>query len=758
MGSSNDVQVDSDLLALDQADQLATFTEFSSSTGRQFAHSVFLVAGMHCASCAQAIERALGDAKGILRTNVDFAGQRVSIRWDPKSTRASCIAQAIRRAGYEPIPARSITAENARAYEGRMALWRLLVAGFCMMQVMMYTVPIYMAAPEEITPDIARLLQWAAWMLSLPVLLFSAKPFFASAWRDISHRRVGMDVPVALGIGITFFAGSMATVDPGGLFGSEPYLDSMTMFIFFLLGGRYLEQRLRNRTAGALDAVTQRLPELVYRLNPDTGVQTEVCAQQLQPGDVIQLRAGQAFPADAQVLDHTVYADESLLTGESTPITKPPGSQVIAGSYNLGGAATVQVTRVGASTRFAQIVALMEQVATQKPRLAQIADRWAGKFLAGVLLAATLAAAFWWWFDPSSAPGLPLRVAVAVLIVTCPCALALATPSAMVAAAGALAKRGVLIQRLQALEELTHVDLFVFDKTGTLTEDRAVITAIRTRQGLTDLAALAIAAGMAKSSLHPVSGAICAAAELRDVIPVAYLNDLKELPGSGLQAADAMGQTLRLGSAKFCGVPGQYDDQLRCWLANNHGVLAEFEFAEVVKPDAVESVKRLREHGQVWLLSGDRASAASRVGTLVGADRVVGGATPEDKLALVMQQQAKGRRIAMVGDGLNDAPVLARAHVSFALGRAAPIAQAQSDFIVLSGKVSDVIFARGLAQKTLTIVRQNLLWAAAYNALCIPLAVFAVLPPWLAGLGMALSSLAVVSNALRVARPQPSRG
>jgi Cu2+-exporting ATPase len=625
-----------------------------------------------------------------------------------------------------------------------------------MMQVMMYAVPAYVAGPGEITADIDALLRWASWVLTLPVVLFSCWPFFAAAIRDLRHRTIGMDVPVALGIAIAFGASTAATFDAGGPLGSEVWYDSVTMFVFFLLSGRLLEQRLRDRTAGALEALMRRLPQTIERRQPQGGAFERVPVRRLAVGDVIRVLPGEVLPADGAVIDGETRVDEALLTGESRPLWRRRGPPVIAGSQNLSGVVLVRVERTGGQTRYADIVALMEQASVEKPRLARIADRIATPFLVAVVLAAAGAAAWWWSVDHGQALG----VAVAVLIVTCPCALSLATPAATLASAGALARQGVLVRRLQALETSASVDTVVFDKTGTVTQDRMVLVASRTRRGTDAAAALALAAALARNSLHPASRAISAAAGGGCAWTA---HAVSELAGRGVQGrvttddGSERGE-VRLGSAAFCGAPPDGDEAegLQVHLADGDGWLATFELDEAMRGDAVGAMAALRGMGlQVQLLSGDRQAAVYRLARRAGIELAHGGCSPEDKLERVRLAQQGGRRIAMIGDGVNDAPVLARADVSIAMGQAVPLAQAKSDFVVLGGQLLAVPALLMQARRTRRIVRQNLAWAAAYNATCVPLAVVGLMPPWLAGLGMAASSLLVVANSARLARTVP---
>jgi Cu2+-exporting ATPase len=712
--------------------------------------SYLAIDGMHCASCTLTVEQAIGAVPGVRAVQVNGSTQTARVVWSPQACRPSDWLCALARAGYGGLPAGDQLAAAPRRQEQRRLLWRWLVAGFCMMQVMMYAVPAYVAGPGEMTGDVDALLRWASWMLTLPVVLFSCWPFFASAWRDLRHGRVGMDVPVALGIAIAFGASTAGTFDPAGPWGREVWYDSVTMFVFFLLSGRLLELRLRDRTAGALEALMRRVPATVERRLPDGGFE-RVAVSRLVRGDLIHVLPGEAFAADGVVTGGESRVDEALLTGESRPLPRSPGLPVIAGSHNLTGALLVRVERTGNETRYAGIVALMEQASVGKPHLAQLADRVAAPFLGAVLVAAA-AAAWWWW---PQGPAHALGIAVAVLIVTCPCALSLATPAATLAAAGALARRGVMVRNLEALEAGGTLDAVVFDKTGTLTHDRMSVMAVAARPGQRVAEVTALAAALARHSLHPVSRALAAAAPQSGWTA----GDVAEVAGGGLcgvVTADGGSQPrkLWLGSAAFCGVPqaGALANA-QVHLADEGGWLASFALDESLRDDAASTVDQLQRLGlRVQLLSGDRTAAVRRLALRAGIESSWGDQAPQDKLEHVSALQWAGHRVGMVGDGMNDGPVLARADLSIAMGQGAPLAQSRSDVVVLGNGLAAVPLLLRQARRTRRVVRQNLAWAAGYNAVCVPLALAGYMPPWLAGLGMAASSLAVVLNAARLAR------
>ena len=709
-----------------------------------------VIEGMHCAACAFTVEEALLAVPGVKRAEVNAATHRAKVVWDQSQVLPSQWMAAVARVGYGALPAADSSLRQARYAETRLALWRMAVAGFCMMQVMMYVYPTYVAGEGDITPDMINLLRWAAWVLSLPVMFFSCGPFFSNALRDVRLRQVSMDLPVALGMFITFVLSTVATFEPSGRFGGEVYYDSLTMFVFFLLTGRWLELRARDRTAGALEALMNRLPESVERRLND-GSYERVAVRRLLPNDVIRVLPGESFPADGVILEGRTQADEALLTGESRPQSRDVGDLVVAGSHNLSATVVVRVDQVGEGTKFSQIVALMEDASLQKPRLAQLADRVAKPFLLGVLVMAALAAAWWW---PTN-PGHALMIAVAVLVVTCPCALSLATPAAMLAAAGNLAKRGVLVRNLQALEGLATIDTLIFDKTGTLTQDGQRITQVWTSPSMRADETLQIAASLAKHSLHPLSRALVAGYEAGAKEQWLEVANLQEVVGQGLEGE--LNERFRLGSLAFTqaenkGLPKEAAI-CQVHLCTDTQWLASWHLSEDMRADAVDTVQALKDMGlSVRLLSGDRPAAVAEMAHKVGIDQALGGCKPEDKLAQLQALQMQGAKVAMVGDGLNDGPVLAGAHVSMVLGHAVPLAQSKSDLVLMGSGLSVVVQSIRLARQTLKVVKQNLLWAALYNAVCVPLAVVGWLPAWLAGLGMALSSLLVVLNALRLTK------
>lgn len=748
-----------DLQLWDDPQEWATFSQRlgERSMGKEVWESQVRVGGMHCAACALTVESALLATPGVSAARVSAASGLACITWSNPVTKPSLWLMATQVLGYplEPVTDASLLHKNQR--ETKLALWRWLVAGFCMMQIMMYAAPVYFSTTGDISPDILQLLRWASWVLSLPVVFFSCGPFFRHAWGDLKHRRISMDLPVALGIAITFLVSMAATFEPRGWWGQEVYFDSLTMFIFFLLTGRWIEQVLRDKTTGALGHLMQRLPTSVEMQLPHGGFE-RVALQRLGLGSIVRVLPGEAFPGDGEIVQGDTFADEALLTGESHPVLRSVGDMVMAGSYNVSAPVQVRLHQLGENTRYAQIVALMQRTAVDKPRLVLLADRVAKPFLIFVLLAASFTALYWWDSDPTRA----LMAAVAVLIVTCPCALSLAAPAAMLTSAGWLARHGVLVRRLQAMESLAGIDTVIFDKTGTLTEAKMDVHAVRTRKGVSQNEAFQIASALAQNSLHPVSRALVAAAQ--QAAPIASrsgrqicMRDVTEIAGQGLQGLldgdsnSDLKRLLRLGSARFCGYDDKLDDPRRLVLSDQLGWIAQFDMEETVRAAAGDTVADLKKLGlSVEMLSGDSNIAAKRVASQLDIPTAQGECTPQSKLAHLKALQLQGRRVLMVGDGLNDGPVLAGANVSIAMGASVPLAQAQSDFVIPGGQLHMLPYMVVHARRTMAVVRQNLGWAAIYNTACIPMALLGWLPAWLAGLGMAMSSLLVIANAARL--------
>ncbi|MDP1734243.1 MAG: heavy metal translocating P-type ATPase [Sulfuritalea sp.] len=721
--------------------------------GEHEQEAALILEGITCAACVWLNESHVRRQPGVTSIDINYTTRRARVRWDERVTKLSAILEAIAAIGYRAHPYDVGRSEELAQKERKAALWRLFVAGFGMMQVMMYAIPVYLA-DGDMTPDIEQLMRWASLILTLPVMLYSAAPFFVSAWRDLKLHRVGMDVPVALGVGAAFAASVWATLIAAG----EVYFDSVTMFVFFLLSGRYLEMMARQKAARSVETLARAIPAFATRLAawPGSMDGERVAVAQLRAGDAVQIRPGETVPADGLVLDGMSAADESLLTGESRPVPKVAGDALIGGSVNTASPLVMRVERVGEATRVAAIQRLMERAAAEKPRLVEMADRVAGRFIVALLVLAVATALAWWWIDASRA----LWIFVAVLVVSCPCALSLATPAALTVATGALAARGVLVTRGHAIEALARADRFIFDKTGTLTLGRmALVEVIPIRDDAAR--ALALAAALERGSEHPIARALAAgAAGANAAIGV---DGLRAITGAGVEGS-IEGRVWRLGRPEFvaamhgAAIPQRLQAKVGAGdtviaLGGADGWQAFFRLSDSVRPEAAVMAAKLAATGiKLSIFSGDADAAAERVGAALGITDARGGLSPEDKHAALRALQEAGETVAMIGDGVNDAPVLAQAQVSIAMGGGADLARANADVVLLGNDLQALPEGLALARRTLRIVKQNLVWAFAYNFLAIPLAMTGWVTPWMAGIGMSASSLLVVLNALRLQR------
>ena len=723
---------------------------FVTTTASGQCEAALLLDGVRCAACVWLNEQVIGRVPGVESVAINYATRRARVRWDPTRQRLSEILAAVGRIGYRAFPYDRQRVDALHEAERRSALWRLFVAAFGMMQVMMYAIPTYIAGPEDGMPaDLESLMRWASLCLTVPVVVYSAQPFFRGAWSDLARRRAGMDVPVALGIAVAFIASVWATLRGSG----EVYFDSVTMFVFLLLAGRYLELGARQRAGAALDYLARMVPALAERLPvfPGPLAPTRVAVSALRPGDHVLVRPGERVPADGVIAEGASALDESLLTGESRPQARQAGAAVIGGSINLSSPLVVRVERVGDQTMLASITRLVDRALSERQPLATLADRYAHWFVIVVLLLALATGLAWLAIDPARA----LWIAVSMLVVTCPCALSLATPTALTVATGELARRGLVVTRGHAIETLARATDVVLDKTGTLTHGalRVVATTVLGRDSAA--ACVELARSLEAGSEHPIARAFAAASGTA----LAPVTGLRVVAGHGIEGSIA-GRRYRLGRHAFCAelagtAAGDHAQQeaggTLVFLAAAGEWLARFELADTLRPGAGELVRTLEALGmRVHLLSGDGADAVAAVAGRLGIGRAVGEADPAAKQAYVAGLQRAGAIVAMVGDGINDAPVLAQADVSVALASGADLAQARADAVLLGGDPGALGAGMRLARRTVGVVRQNLAWATGYNALAIPAAAAGWVTPWIAGVGMSLSSLIVVLNALRL--------
>jgi P-type Cu2+ transporter len=720
--------------------------------------AALLLEGIRCGACVWLIEHRLRALPGVEAFTINFATQRARVVWNGGRIRLSEILAAVGEIGYRATPYDAGRSEAAFRLQRNDYLKRLFVAGFGMMQVMMYAVPVYLATAGSMDPDLEQLMRWASLMLTVPVVFYSAWPIFHNAMRDIRAGRAGMDVPVALGIAVAFSASAIATATGGG----QIYFDSISMFVFLLLGARFFEFLARRRAAAGIERLTQSAPAIAQRLIdfPSSLTAESVPALSLVAGDHVLVGPGGNFPADGVVVSGDGSVDESLLTGESMPVRKNSGSPLIGGAINLDAPFVMRVIHAGAATRLAAIVRLLDRALSEKPHIVVLADRVAVHFVTALLFVTLATGIVWLLLDPARAPW----VIVAVLVVTCPCALSLATPAALAAATAKLAAAGALVTRGHAIETLARADCFVFDKTGTLTMGNMRLAHTVTLGELDAHACVLLAAAMEQGVEHPIARAIRAAAAALPEVP----EKVRVTQGAGIEATVG-GLRHRVGSPDFVAaltgtalpdcsvVRGGYGHTVVA-LGNEQGWLAAFTVGDSMRTGAPALVDSLLASGaRIVLLSGDARGAVEHVADALHiADRRYA-MSPEDKHAAVVELQKSGAVVAMVGDGVNDAPVLAQAQVSVAIGAGAALAHASADMVLLNPDLSTLAEAVAISHRCMQVIRQNLAWALAYNAVALPLAIGGWLTPWLAGIGMAASSLLVVINALRVAMPRRAR-
>lgn len=699
-----------------------------------------LTDGMRCAACAWLIDKALRREAGVEDVIANAVTGRVRIRWRPQATPLSRPLERMAKLGYRAYLATGLAREEARRRERNRWILRMGIAGLGAMQAMMFAEALYLDTAGEMSAATRDFFRWITVMVSAPVVFYSGWPFIEGMWREMRHRRLGMDTLIATSTLLAWGASVVETVRHG----VHVWFDAAVMFVFLLLAARMIEQGARKAASAQVDALARARPLLATREMAGGGEEAreQVPVAQLASGDIVRIAPGEPVPADGIALSEAAF-DEALLTGESTPVRKRAGDAVYAGSLCADAPARVEVGGLGADTRLSELARLVEDAQAERPRLARVADRIAHRFVAMLLASAVLVYLFWRWHDPARA----FEVTLAVLVVSCPCALSLAIPSALAAAHGAMSKLGVLGVREEALDRLAEVDTLVFDKTGTLTDGQPRIAGVEVMDGQSRARMIAIAQALERDSRHPLARAIARIPGDQAFIA----EDVRQLPGQGIEGV-VDGRRWKLGHAGFAARDAD-DHGQALWLGDGERTFARFELEESMRQDAVSAVQSLKALGiDIELASGDGETAVGALADTLGIDRRAARQTPEDKLRRVRALQAQGHRVAMVGDGINDAPVLAGADVSLAMGEGAALAQRAADWVVTSPRLARIPQAIAIARRTRAVIRQNLAWASAYNLLALPLAATGHVTPWMAALGMAASSLLVTLNALRLAR------
>lgn len=729
----------SDELALyDRKDVQQPFVEHEG----ELASTSLMIEGISCAACGWLIEKHLRGLAGVSEANLNLSNHRLRVRWDDAALPLSELLAALRRIGYAAHPYQADQAAERLAQENRRSMRQLGVTGLLWMQVMMATMATWPEFNIDLSPGMATILRWTALLLTTPIVFYCCTDFFKGAWRDLRTRHLTMDVSVSLAIGGAYVAGIWSTLTGQG----ELYFDAVGMFALFLLAGRFLERRARERTVAATAQLVNLLPASCLKLDEE-GQTARILLSELRLGDRLLVHPGALIPADGRIVSGQSSVDESVLTGEYLPQARATGDAVTAGTLNVEGALAIEVQALGDNTRLSAIVGLLERAQSDKPRLAELADRVAQWFLVTVLLAAAVVGIIWWQIDPQRA----FWIVLALLVATCPCALSLATPTALTTATGTLHKLGLLLTRGHVLEGLNHIDTVIFDKTGTLTEGRLTLEEVIPLSDLDANACLELAAALENRSEHPIARAFGRAPNAAETV--------ESVPGLGLQGSVG-GRSLRIGQPDFVAagyagttptIPGDQGQWLL--LGDTQGPLAWLVLNDRLRDDAAALVQACKQRGwKVLLLSGDSSPMVGEIARQLGIDDAHGGMAPTDKLTHLQRLQAEGHRVLMLGDGVNDAPVLAAADISVAMGSATDLAKTSADAVLLSNRLDSLVQAFSVARRSRRIIIENLAWASLYNGLVLPFAAIGWVTPLWAALGMSVSSLLVVLNALRLTR------
>lgn len=720
---------------------------FVHDTPDQRKEITLLVSGITCAACVWLVEQNLNRQAGIEQCQLNMSSHRARVVWNPATTSLAAIIRAIAQVGYKAEPYNPVQQEQLIQKENKQALMRLGLAGIGAMQVMMYTAGLYIGAFEGIDPAHAQFLRWISGVVCTPVFFYSAWPFYINAWRGIRARHLNMDVPVSLALFIAYFSSWWSVWHNG----PEVYFDSVSMFTFFLLVGRYFEMRVRHRSQQSSIRLSHSSLQTA-RVLDEQGESSLIPADKLKKGDRVLVKAGEVVPGDGRILEGQSAVDESMLTGEHLPVRKQMGDEATGGTLNVEQPLTLEITRNPQDSTLSTLRRLLDRAESEKPSATILADRISQHFVTAVLLVSVAVFAYWW----QQAPDKAYWVVLSVLVVTCPCALSLATPTAITAATAALANVGFLSTRTHTIETLRSITDVVFDKTGTLTEGRFTLVQTLPLGELEIHQVQALAAALEQVSEHPIARAFHKLPADPDVRQASIVAN------EGV-CGQWSNQTLRMGKASFAqpvGASLQPPEVNGQWilLATETTPLAWFKVEDRLREDAATLVAQLQKDGKTChILSGDASGHAREIGQQLGIERIRDNASPQDKLAYLQQLQQQGRKVLMLGDGLNDAPVLGGADVAIAMSDGTDLAKVAADGVLLGQSLTPLLRVLTIVQKSYRIIRQNLAWALWYNVLALPAAAAGLIPPWASAIGMSASSLIVVLNALRINRYNPQR-
>lgn len=708
----------------------------------------FYVPDLHCGGCVKRFTSAMDKDK--TQQNYEFQCDPLKRQVTFESESVKSIPELKKQMFEAGFPAYILVdSKKMQLKEQRDFLKRIFVSVIGMMQVMMFALTIYM---EDSMPQVwLEVFHWFSLFVTTPVLLYAGKPYFISAAGALLRKQVNMEVPVAIALIVAYVYSFMGLVH--GV--HTLYFDSINMFLFFLTLGRFAEWKARYKTTEASEALWADIPQTVTVVTDEGDIEKELT--QVRPKDIVLVKVGSQFPIDGEIISGQSLVDESMLTGESEPVLRQIGDQVFAGTVNQTQSVQVRTKAVQGATQLGHIQRLLFEAQDAKPKLARMADKVAGYFILRLLILAVVVGGFWWWYDPSQA----IPIVVSLLIVTCPCALSLATPAAIAAALARLTQQGIVVAKGDALEKVAKITHFVFDKTGTLTEGTFEIDQVKVIGENTKDSALSIAAALEATTEHPIGKAFTHNRQSNDVA-----TDIEVLPGVGIQGV-YQEQSYLIGAPDIVlqrlaqdNISAEMRASIQAHLNSAEGItqllliakpatpIAVFNLKSKIRDDVQVVLDELKPHG-ISLLSGDHETAVSTVAQSLGIQKWQSRATPASKQAYIQELQ-KTESVLMVGDGVNDGPVLAQADIGIAMGQGTALAKSSADVILIHDRLQDLNIFISTANGTRKIIRENMIWAVAYNLVAIPFAAAGLVPPWLAAIGMSTSSLLVVLNSLRL--------
>lgn len=721
-----------------QFDEPSTFESYVENTKENQSVVTIRIEGIYCSACGWLIDKHLRQLKGIKDVKLNTITKVLQVDFDKKTIKLSEILTAINYLGYQPLLSHDSTNHSIAVIERKSALKRLVVAGFGMMFIMTLSVPLYGAQYQGMEPNIKRFFLLMSLFVATAVYFYSGKTFLQNAFRDLSNKHLGMDVPIALSITLAYSVSSWNVLSANG---HVTYFDSMVMFVFFLLAGRFIEMTVRHQGMNVEDALSSMIPSTV-KLIKNKKIHV-VPYDSLKKGNLIQIDAGEVIAIDGIILKGRAKVNESMITGESIAITKNTNDTVLAGSSLERGKIIIKSTAIGDETILASLSHLLEKAQLQKPKMLLLVDKIASWFVAIVLVLAGLTALYYLNYYPDRA----LATVLAVLVATCPCALSLATPAALTAASVRLMKSGILINDLDAISKITKIKHWFIDKTGTLTEPLMSVHKVTNFSDIEDSELLKIMAALEHSSAHPIASAFT------DFYDKSFSAKAAVENSRGIQATIDK-QLWKTGSKNWCDETSDVvikSQMTVIYLSVNNKLVAAFELQNKVRKGAMQMVKYLQFREQyIAIISGDKDPVVAKTARTLGIDNYLGEQTPEQKINIIKYQQDQNMSCIMIGDGINDAPVLAQSDVSISFNQGTQLARAASDLIIMGNSLTSVIDLLKISHKTNRIIKQNIIWALLYNLSITPLAMMGYLTPWMAAIGMSVSSLFVILNAKRI--------